>query len=317
MRSKFKYGDFGVGEQSWLDSFQSDYPDTPFDWGSSGIAATPVHAALTGTTAAATASSTDLAAAARPGGGLLTTYISGDPTVDNSQEFNIQINFSGRWTAQQQAIVTWAADFWSQIITADVRDDTDLNGNFIDDIVIDVSTGRVDGRGNPLTGNVLALTEVSAIRDPGSVQQWLPVTASIKLDSTDLKNAVWSGTWDTILVHEMAHALGFLGPVFGALGLTDGSGHFIGTQAVAAYGGPVPLEASGGTLTAGSHWDEETFQTDGAVLRNELMTGSITPDEQTYLSDTTVGALADLGYVVTDPAVGSSTFLVDSQLLMV
>jgi hypothetical protein len=317
MRSNFKYGDLGVVSESWLDSRHSEYADPPFDWGSSGIAATPVHAALTGATAGAVASSTDIAAAARPGGGgLLTTYISGDPGVDNSQEFNIQINFSGRWTSQQQAILTWAADFWSHIITGDVRNDTDLNGNFVDDIVIDVSTGRVDGRGNPQAGNILALTEVTAIRDPGSVQEWLPVTASIKLDSTDLKNSVWSGTWDTILVHEMAHALGFIGPIFDALGLTDDNGHFIGANAMAAYGGLVPLEGGGGTLTAGSHWDEDTFQTDGALLPNELMTGSINPAEQTYLSDTTVGALADLGYVVTDPSVGS-TLLVDSHLLLV
>jgi len=44
------------------------------------------------------------------GSGLLTTYISGDSNVDDANEFNIQIDFSGKWTAAQQAIVTWAAD---------------------------------------------------------------------------------------------------------------------------------------------------------------------------------------------------------------
>ena len=51
------------------------------------------------------------------GSGLLTTYTSGNPDVDDANEFNIQINFSGRWTAEQQAIVTWAADTYSKIIT--------------------------------------------------------------------------------------------------------------------------------------------------------------------------------------------------------
>ncbi len=35
------------------------------------------------------------------------------------------------------------------------------------------------------------------------------------------------------------------------------------------------------------------------------MTGYINPGEQTYLSDTTIGALADLGYVVHDPSANS------------
>src|SRR5436305_1318473 len=73
------------------------------------------------------------------GGGLVTTYTSGNPAVDDSNEFNIKINFSGTWTAKQQAVVEWAADFWSSIVTADVHDDRDLNNNLVDDIVITVS----------------------------------------------------------------------------------------------------------------------------------------------------------------------------------
>jgi hypothetical protein len=153
-----------------------------------------------------------------PGGGgtgLLKTYTSGDPTVDNANEFNIQINFSGKWTADQQATVTWAADLFSQIITADIRDDFDLSGNLVDDIVISMTTARIDGSGNPLLGNVLAQTGDIVVRDPGTIDQWLPLTATITLDSTDLKSAEFAGTWDDIILHEMAHALGFFGYVFG------------------------------------------------------------------------------------------------------
>ena len=58
------------------------------------------------------------------GGGarLVTTYTSGNPNIDDAHEFNIQINFSGKWTPQQQAVVEWAADFYSHIITADLPD---------------------------------------------------------------------------------------------------------------------------------------------------------------------------------------------------
>jgi hypothetical protein len=111
------------------------------------------------------------------------------------------------------------------------------------------------------------------VRDPGSVDQWLPVTASIFLDSTDLKDHSLSGTWDAIILHEIGHALGFVGGLFGVLGLTDG-GHFTGANAEAAYGGPVPLEDTGGSGTAGSHWDEVTLAPNGQLMSNELMTGS-------------------------------------------
>src|SRR5215475_14759306 len=66
--------------------------------------------------------------------GLLTTYTSGNPHVSDANEFNIQINFSGEWTVKQQAVVEWAADFYSHLITADIRDDIDLNGRPVDDI---------------------------------------------------------------------------------------------------------------------------------------------------------------------------------------
>ena len=247
------------------------------------------------------------------GGGarLVSTYTSGNPAVDDANEFNIQINFSGKWTPQQQAVVEWAADFYSQLITADVRDDTDLSGNPVDDIAITISSIPLDG-----SGGFLALSGPTAVRDPGSVDQWLPVTASIFLDATDLKDHSLSGTWDAIILHEIGHSLGFVGGLFGVLGLTDGAGHFTGANAEAAYGGPVPLEDTGGSSTAGSHWDEDTFAPNGELMSNELMTGFFVPGETTLLSDTTIGALADLGYHVQDPSVGSS-MIVDSHLLIV
>jgi hypothetical protein len=250
-------------------------------------------------------------------GGVLTTYTSGSSLVDDHNEFNINIVFSGTWTAKQQAVVTWAANLLSSIIDGDVRDDTDLNGHFVDDVVINVSTGRIDGSGNIFTGNVLAQTQITAVRDAGTVQEWLPVTSTMKLDSTDLKSSTWSATWDDIVLHEMTHALGFAGVIFDGLKLLDASGNFIGANARLAYGGAVPVEKSGGIGTAGSHWDETAFAPQGQHMSNELMTGYVAANEKTYVSDTTVGALADLGYVVHDPSPGASYYTVDSGLLVV
>jgi len=144
----------------------------------------------------------------------------------------------------------------------------------------------------------------------------LPLTASITLDSTDLKNSTYADSWDDIILHEMGHALGFFGAIFNQLGLADGSGNFTGTNAVAAYGGLVPLENDGGAGTAGSHWDEATFAPNGQPMSNELMTGYLVPGEQTYLSDTTVGAFADLGYTVQDPSPGTSYLVVGGNLVV-
>jgi hypothetical protein len=300
------FGDQSDDDHSYLAHFPTLVPDGG-DWAGAGSADARGPGGGSG-------------GGGKPGGGgsgVVTTYTSGNPNVDNASEFNIQINFSGKWTADQQAIVKWAADFYSQIITADIHDDLDLNNNLVDDIVITISTGRIDGNGNPLTGNTLAQTSSIVVRDAGTVDEWLPLTASIKLDSTDLGNSSLADTWDAIILHEMGHALGLVGAIFNQLGLVDSSGNFIGANAEAAYGGPVPLEDSGGSGTAGSHWDEVNFAPNGQQMSNELMTGYFVPGEVSLLSDTTVGALADLGYTVADPSVGSTSLVVDSHLLMV
>ena len=251
----------------------------------------------------------------KPGGGgtpVLTSYISGDPNVGDAQEFNMHIDFSGKWTAEQQAFVVSAANAWSKIITADVHDDLDLQGNLVDDVNLTMSVGRIDGSGSVITGiNTLAQTGNIVVRDPGTEDQWLPLTASIKLDSTDLKDPDLSGLWAAIVMHEMGHALGFIGPIFGQLGLLDGSGNFTGANAVAAYGGPIPLAADG------SHWGESgatTFSPNGTPLATDLMTSLFAAHEQTALSDTTVGVFADLGYTVQDPSPDGPYLLLDSLL---
>jgi len=85
---------------------------------------------------------------------------------------------------------------------------------------------------------------------------------------------------------------------------------------VASYGGVVPLENGGGSGTAGSHWDETNFMPNGVPMSNELMTGFFVPGEVTLLSDTTIGAFADIGYVVQDLSPGATSLILDSHLLI-
>ena len=74
--------------------------------------------------------------------------------------------------------------------------------------MISVSTGRIDGHGSPLSGNVLAQTGNIVVRDDGTTDQWLPLTASITLDSTDLKNSAFASAWDDIVLQPRRPAPG-------------------------------------------------------------------------------------------------------------
>ena len=98
-----------------------------------------------------------------------------------------------------------------------------------------------------------------------------------------------------VVLHEMAHSLGF-GSIWDRVGLVS-NGLFSGANALDAYvdmggsGSGVPVKQDGGSGTAGSHWDEETFG-------NELMTGYINAGEN-YFTGLSAAAFKDIGYVVT------------------
>ncbi|MCP8940906.1 leishmanolysin [Alsobacter sp. SYSU M60028] len=242
-------------------------------------------------------------------------------TVADSLQFNITLDFVGSFTQKQHDLIVWAANTWSTWITGDVHDDFyQDNTTPIDDLVIHVSAGRIDGTGSPILGNILAQTTINTVRTYSDYSYYLPVESTMKLDSTDLANSAkngFNGTWDTIILHEMGHALGFAGPIFTAKALLDAAGNFSGASAVQAYGGAVPIETAGGTGTAGSHWSETAFAPGGVAMSNELMTGYIGAGEKTYLSDTTLAAFHDMGYTVSDPNLATASILIDSGLLAV
>ena len=226
---------------------------------------------------------------------VLSTYTSGDPNLDDSFEYNIEINFKGSWTADLQAAVIDSADLISVLITDDIFD-VFYRGKIIDDIRIDAKMTEIDG-----IGGILGQAGPTAIRIDGG----LPATAIMEFDVADaaIFNTMPSGTegtlWDDIVTHEMMHTVGF-GTIWTYLDLLSGGGTatptFTGENATAVYeaaagvtsSGGVPVEGDGGPGTRDSHWDEETFG-------NEIMTGYIN-DSDNYLSDMTVASLEDLGY---------------------
>ena len=239
---------------------------------------------------------TDVAAArGGPGGGgggggggttSFAPYTSG-PAIA-SAGYNITIEFKGSWTQDLYNIFVSAADRLTALIVGELPNVTVYGGKggpkTVDDILITAELGNIDG----LYG-VLGQAGPTALRTSGS----LPATASMKFDITDV-NAMALDVFADVVLHEMAHSLG-LGSIWDRLGLVT-NGLFTGANAVAEFlamggsGSGIPVEQDGGSGTAGSHWDEETF-------RNELMTGYIDEGEN-YFTDMSAASFADLGYVI-------------------
>lgn len=249
----------------------------------------------------------------KPGGGgagsgggstVTDTYLSGDPAVADSLEYNIQINFLGDlWTDALKADFKDAADYLSSVVIGDLPDIYSLSlfGGWVDDIVISANLINIDG-----TGNVLGQAGPTYIRTVGG----LPVAGKMEFDIADAANFDSQGLWDEIVQHEMLHTLGF-GTLWDQFGLVDTYIDTKGTKRLTddtvdyRFTGEtanqladnslytndqlgIPVETDGGSGTAGGHWDETTFG-------NELMTGWINGGTN-YIAPMTIGTLQDMDY---------------------
>lgn len=217
---------------------------------------------------------------------LPNVYVSGDSAVDDSQEFNIRIDFTGTyWTDALKEDFITAADFLSDVITGDIAPAG------YDDITISASLLNIDGKGGVLgqAGPTYIWTD-----------NYLTSAGIMEFDISDAENYDSAGLWDDIVLHEMIHTLGF-GTLWDYHGLTtqevDSSGNvnyvyhgeMANAYSNALFGTDLVVEADGGSGTAGGHLDE-------SVYGNELMTGYINGDN--YLSQVTYAGLVDLGYEV-------------------
>ncbi|WP_419902004.1 leishmanolysin-related zinc metalloendopeptidase [Kiloniella sp.] len=227
------------------------------------------------------------------GGGdptILDEYLSGDDGTPDSQEFNILIDFKGTWTESLQDAFVWAADWITDIIISDIPD-VRFRGKTIDDIKITAELTAIDGE-----GGVLGQAGPTAIRTDG----FLPALGKMEFDSADASYFESIDLWDSIVIHEMLHTVGF-GTIWDNLGLISGLGTstptFNGPESVLAYAdlfsgvGEVPLEWGEGAGTDYSHWDD-------ALFGNEIMTGYISSSN--VMTGLTVASLDDLGYDTVD-----------------
>jgi hypothetical protein len=231
--------------------------------------------------------------------------------------YRIDVRFFGTsMTAQQQALFTNAARRIEGFVTGDVIDAQATNvdiatpcnmpgqpqmNELIDDVVIFASIQDIDGQ-----GKILAQAGPCLYRDVApagsAVKQFMPAVGTMQFDAADINTLTGGGSLQEVITHEMLHVLGF-GVLWRDRQLLAGDGtsdpRFTGAQArqgcQAASGtvtcaATVPVEGTGGTGTANSHWRESTFDT-------ELMTGFI-DQSPNPLSVMTIGSIADIGYTV-------------------
>lgn len=219
--------------------------------------------------------------------------------------FNIQLNFSGGLTTSEEAVFTQAEHFWESVITGYKTTPTSFSS-----LVINASGTAIDG-----VGGILGQAGPNSVYFVGS---YLMADAGrMEFDSADLANMQSNGTLYGVILHEMAHVMGF-GTLWGDNGVyTDGTGRYTGSAALAEYklefspsATYVPVELGGSAGTANSHWNEVNgggsatgikgilpgAASYGEDFQNELMTGWV--GAAPFVSLTTIASFADIGYTV-------------------
>lgn len=220
----------------------------------------------------------------------------------------VDVRFIGTATPAQRDAFASAAFRWMKIIVGDIPD-----------VPINIAAGQAcSGFPTPALNesvdDVLILAQVTPIDGVGGIlgnagpcirrtQGLFTVVGSMRFDVADLVGLQNTNRLEPVILHEMAHVLGF-GTVWTDKGLLTGAGgpdpFFTGAEANAIWptlnlgyaGQPVPVENMFGTGTRDSHWRE-------SILTTELMTGFIeAPGVPTPLSKLSIGSMKDLGYSI-------------------
>ncbi len=212
-----------------------------------------------------------------------------DQEPDDHIPLPIDLEFVGNFSENQKLAFRQATQRWGSIIRGDLPPAT-INGKRIEGISITARALEIDGPHN-------RLAQASPIHlRPDSL---LPATGIMEFDSVDLKLIEENGSLLNVIIHEMAHVLGF-GSLWERKGLLQDIGTdnptFIGKNVMREYAKligenqlvPVPIENMGRQGTQYGHWRESIFG-------NELMTGYIDNGPNPF-SRMTIASFQDLGY---------------------
>ncbi|RVU39473.1 VPLPA-CTERM sorting domain-containing protein [Hwanghaeella grinnelliae] len=214
-------------------------------------------------------------------------FITVGTTSVRAAGFDISVVFGGGLTTSQQSVFSQAESFWESLITG-YQPGITLSG-----ITIQASGVPIDGNGQILG---------QAGPTSGVFQQGFGIATQgvMQFDTADLGVLETAGLLDEVIIHEMAHVMGF-GTLWELNGLSaPGSGQYTGQNALDIYrlefdplATFIPVELDGGEGTADGHWDEGW-----AGTANELMTGFL--NVPAFISATTVASFQDLGYTTID-----------------
>lgn len=222
--------------------------------------------------------------------------------------FDPELRFVTSVTARQREAFEAAVARWRKVIIGDLRDAyASLPANFC---------GRGEPALNELIDDILIYVEVRVIDGPGKVvasagpcahraSDGMPGLGVMRFDVDDLADLERDGQLVETILHEMAHVFG-VGTMWGYHGLVANAGtpdpYYIGPSGRAGWalvggnaypGNPVPVENTGGGGSRDSHWRT-------SVLNSEVMTAFLgPPGRRAPLSLVTIGALEDLGYLIT------------------
>lgn len=242
-------------------------------------------------------------------GGALSIAIAFATTTAQAA-FNLTLNFTGGISPSQQTVFGDAATFWEGQITGYQP------GILLGGITLDASGTAIDG-----VGGVLGQAGPTAATHQAGY--WLSTTGVMEFDTADLANLEGNGSLYDVVLHELAHVMGF-GTLWTDNNVyTDGTGHYTGANGLAAYQGEfnqplvtfVPVELGGGAGTANGHWDEVngggglTGITDGLGhdMRDELMTGWL--NSNIFVSQTTLASFTDIGFIAVPEPTGALLLL--------
>lgn len=255
------------------------------------------------------------------GPSTLTVTVGGKPV----ETFDIEVVFLDNGTPSQDNIVREAAERWESIIARGAEnydfsvssqanypadecfDGQPLVADVVDDLRVWVTIDSIDGRGGAVAS--AGPCWARPIQFTGSDVIWLEaVLGRIRLDEADAAALETRGQLLSVVVHEMAHVLGF-GTLWELKGLLrnpsvpsspNADTHFAGPLAIAAFdaaggtnyigGGKVPVESGARPGSSDGHWRESVFEI-------EIMTPFLAPGTEP-LSLVTIESLADLGYGV-------------------
>lgn len=238
----------------------------------------------------------------------------GGTTVFGDFNIHVDITFDNTTTAQQQAQITQifadAVDFWEARVLgyrtqqlADLMARPEATGG---GLYIDADLSFIDGAGGIL-GSAGATSFWNTVYDT-------PNAGEMTFDSADVANLLNNGTFDDVVLHEMAHVMGFSNFFWQRNGAVSSSTDttYTGEHGLATYRAEfdananfVPVEGLiNGQVRPGtsySHWDEQDFANhlaqNGNSQNPELMTGFLDSNNP-YVSQTTIASFADIGYAV-------------------